>query len=174
MLAASAWAALAAGCACAAACTLAWQGRRRAASDRRQLAQARKALAEQAERFDDVEKLAGHLMDNAAKFSRGRRVCRMEFTERREAGCAILSLSDDGVGFPAEHAHRLFKPFQRLHAQKRFTGTGIGLAIVERIATLHGGAVSGRNREAVGAVFEVKLPLVYGGEGTTAAERGSR
>jgi PAS domain S-box-containing protein len=120
-----------------------------------------------------IQALLENLMDNAVKFSRERAVCRMEFTLRRDAGHAIMSLSDEGVGFPPEHAHRLFKPFQRLHARKRFAGTGIGLAIVERIAALHGGSVSGRNREAVGAVFEVKLPMVYGGQGTTAGDTGN-
>jgi PAS domain S-box-containing protein len=120
-----------------------------------------------------IQALLENLMDNAVKFSRERAVCRIEFTVHRDAGHAILSLSDEGVGFPPEHAHRLFKPFQRLHAKKQFAGAGIGLAIVERIAALHGGSVSGRNREAAGAVFEVKLPLVYCGEQTTAADGGS-
>ncbi|WKB54085.1 sensor histidine kinase [Eleftheria terrae] len=101
-----------------------------------------------------------NLMDNAAKFSQGRPVCRLEFTARRERDQVVLELADEGVGFPEEYAHRLFRPFQRLHSQEAFAGTGVGLATVARIAHLHGGEISGRNREGGGALFELRLPLM--------------
>jgi PAS domain S-box-containing protein len=107
-----------------------------------------------------MKALLENLMDNGAKFSRGRPACRMEFTVRQELAQVVLELADEGVGFPSEQAHRLFRPFQRLHAQRTFTGTGIGLATVARIAQLHGGSVAGRNRPGGGACFEVRLPLL--------------
>ncbi|MCW7536549.1 PAS domain S-box protein [Aquabacterium sp. A7-Y] len=109
-----------------------------------------------------------NLMDNAAKFSQGRTVCRLEFTARRERGQVVLELADEGVGFPPEYAHKLFRPFQRLHSQETFAGTGVGLATVARIIHLHGGEISGRNREGGGAVFELRLPLAPEGQSDVA------
>ncbi|HEY2928482.1 sensor histidine kinase [Piscinibacter sp.] len=99
-----------------------------------------------------------NLVDNAVKFSPDEAVCRIEVQARYERDEVVLSVSDRGVGFPAELAQRLFRPFQRLHPNDRFQGAGVGLATAARIVRLHGGTIEGRNRDGGGAVFELRMP----------------
>ena len=100
-----------------------------------------------------------NLIGNAVKFTPGGTPCRVDVQARRTHDAVILGVADRGVGYPAELAERLFRPFQRLHSGEQFPGTGIGLATVHRIVQLHGGTIEGRNREGGGALFEVLLPL---------------
>jgi len=97
------------------------------------------------------------LIDNAVKFSPGP-VCRVDVQARYERDDVVVAVADRGVGFPSELASRLFRPFQRLHENARFSGSGVGLATASRIVRLHGGNIEGRNRGDGGAVFEIRLP----------------
>lgn len=66
-------------------------------------------------------------------------------------------MRDNGVGFHPEHARELFLPFRRLHDARRYEGHGIGLAIVHRIVTRHGGRVWANARPGDGATFYFTL-----------------
>ena len=101
----------------------------------------------------------GNLLDNAVKFSATRAVSQLTVQAQSVEGQAVIRIQDNGIGFPPAYAHKLFKPFQRLHTQRTVPGSGIGLAIVERIARRHAGRVEAANREGEGASFTLLLPL---------------
>ncbi len=72
-----------------------------------------------------------------------------------------LTVSDNGIGFDEMYLDRIFNVFQRLHSQDEFEGTGIGLAIVRKIALHHGGQVTARSQPGRGATFIVTLPAAH-------------
>ncbi|GAB3894716.1 sensor histidine kinase [Spirosoma agri] len=69
-----------------------------------------------------------------------------------------IDVIDNGIGFEQKHADRIFQVFQRLHGKSEFSGTGIGLAICEKVVTNHGGAIAATSRPGQGATFSVYLP----------------
>lgn len=96
-----------------------------------------------------------NLLGNAVKYSRNREDPLIEFG--RQPGTApeanAFFVRDNGVGFPMSQLDKLFKPFQRLHLQEDFEGTGIGLATVRRIVERHNGSIHAEATEGAGATF---------------------
>ncbi|HVK55152.1 MAG TPA: response regulator [Burkholderiales bacterium] len=82
-----------------------------------------------------------NLLGNAWKFTTKTATPRVEFGSVQMDGAQVCFIRDNGVGFNMEHAGKLFAPFQRLHSMEAFEGTGIGLAIVQRIIDRHGGRI---------------------------------
>jgi light-regulated signal transduction histidine kinase (bacteriophytochrome) len=105
-----------------------------------------------------LEQVLINLLSNACKFSRGRPQPRVEVSAAPEASHNIYVVRDNGVGFDATYAHKLFGVFQRLHSTAEFEGTGIGLSIVKRIVQRHGGRVWAESAPDEGAVFYFSLP----------------
>jgi PAS domain S-box-containing protein len=70
-----------------------------------------------------------------------------------------ISVTDNGIGFDQQYADRIFQLFQRLHGRNQYSGTGIGLAICERVAANHGGGISATGQPGLGARFDVFLPV---------------
>jgi PAS domain S-box-containing protein len=104
-----------------------------------------------------VRNLLENLLGNAWKFTRDRHPARIEIG--REPGGAFY-VRDNGAGFPAEYADKLFRPFQRLHSQDEFEGEGVGLASVRRIVERHGGTIRAEGAQGQGATFAFTLPEV--------------
>jgi light-regulated signal transduction histidine kinase (bacteriophytochrome) len=105
-----------------------------------------------------LEQVLINLLSNACKFSRGRPQPRVEVSAAPEASHNIYVVRDNGVGFDAAYAHKLFGVFQRLHSTAEFEGTGIGLSIVKRIVQRHGGRVWAESAPDEGAAFYFSLP----------------
>ncbi len=105
-------------------------------------------------------------LDNALKFSAGRPQ-RLRIEGRESAGEVVYAVEDNGIGFDPADAGRLFTVFQRLHPEHRFSGSGIGLALVQRIVHRHGGRVWAEGRPGAGATFYFSLPA---GAGAVQAE----
>ncbi len=98
-----------------------------------------------------------NLLGNAWKFSGKKPVTRIEFGVRDRKEEAVYFIRDEGEGFDARYAHKLFRPFQRLHTESEFPGTGIGLATVRRIIDKHGGRIWAESEPGKGAVFYFTL-----------------
>jgi signal transduction histidine kinase len=101
-----------------------------------------------------------NLIANAVKYTRGRYPARVEIGSRpaeSPAGAAVYYVKDNGVGFDMRQSHRLFGVFQRFHSPQEFEGTGVGLAIVERIIVRHGGRIWAESRINEGAIFYFTL-----------------
>ncbi len=115
-----------------------------------------------------------NLLSNALKFHRPASVPLIEVTARWLSADHLpedLKLSrgaiayhridvvDNGIGFDEKYLDRIFQVFQRLHGKNEFAGTGIGLAICEKVVINHGGAITARSQPGQGAAFSVYLPV---------------
>ena len=99
-----------------------------------------------------------NLLRNAWKYSSRKNPARIEFGCREEGEEKVFFVRDNGAGFDQNNADRLFRPFQRLHSQAEFPGTGVGLATVQRIIARHGGRVRATGKVDQGAEFSFTLP----------------
>jgi PAS domain S-box-containing protein len=99
-----------------------------------------------------------NLLSNAFKFSASRAAPRVVVSGECRGGEFVYSVADNGAGFDPAYGHRLFQVFQRLHSAKEFPGTGVGLALVHRIVTRHGGRVWAEGCPGEGATFSFALP----------------
>src|SRR5690606_36080278 len=99
-----------------------------------------------------------NLIGIAMKYSKPQTRQLIEIGGQTEEKQSIYWVKDNGVGFNPEYADKLFEPFQRLHKDSEFEGSGIGLSIVKRIVQRHGGKVWAESNPNQAAVFYFSLP----------------
>jgi PAS domain S-box-containing protein len=104
-----------------------------------------------------------NLLDNALKYTSKRERAIIEITAEHLPKVTIYSVKDNGVGFDMKYRDKLFGVFQRLHRQEEYEGTGVGLAIVQRMIQRHGGKVWAKAAPELGAQFSFSLPRATDG-----------
>jgi light-regulated signal transduction histidine kinase (bacteriophytochrome) len=105
-----------------------------------------------------VKLVLENLLSNAWKYSAQTAQARIEFGITARDDQSVFFVRDNGVGFDMAYASRLFGTFQQLHSGQEYTGTGIGLAIAQRIIHRHGGLIWADSAPGKGATFFFTLP----------------
>jgi light-regulated signal transduction histidine kinase (bacteriophytochrome) len=105
-----------------------------------------------------IRQVFANLLSNAIKFTRPKERTVIEVDGRSEGNENVYTVKDNGVGFDMQYANKLFGVFQRLHGSEEFEGTGVGLAIVQRIIHRHGGRIWAEGKVGEGASFYFTLP----------------
>ena len=99
-----------------------------------------------------------NLLSNALKYSSREEEIRIDIKGEYQEGVVVYSVSDNGVGFEEQYKDHLFTLFRQLHAYEEFKGSGVGLAICQRIIKKHGGAIWADGKPGEGATFYFSLP----------------
>jgi len=104
-----------------------------------------------------IRQVWANLISNAVKFSSKKERADIIIDSESQENEMVYSIADNGAGFNMEYANKLFGVFQRLHSQSEFDGTGVGLAIVQRIIQRHGGKIWAKSELGKGATFYFSL-----------------
>lgn len=107
-----------------------------------------------------VRQVLTNLVDNSIKFTRDNPAALIQVSGHLEGDESIYCIKDNGAGFDMDYSDRLFGVFRRLHSTEEFEGTGVGLALVQRIISRHGGRVWADGAVGQGATFCFALPAI--------------
>ena len=105
-----------------------------------------------------MQQLFGNLISNALKYAKAGVPPLIEITAEEVADRWHIQVADNGIGFDPQYAEKIFSIFSRLHSKSDYTGTGIGLAICQKIVENHHGEIYATAKPGEGAIFHVLLP----------------
>ncbi len=105
-----------------------------------------------------IHQVMANLLSNAVKFTQNEETPRIEVRGDERDGEVVFSVRDNGVGFDMDYADKLFGVFERLHDEDDFEGTGVGLAIVDRVVRRHDGQVWAESKKGEGTAVYFSLP----------------
>ena len=110
-----------------------------------------------------LQQLFQNLISNAVKYSREDVPPRINISatmvREKEKAYHLISIRDNGIGFPEEYADRIFQMFSRLHGKNEYSGTGVGLSIVKKVVENHGGFIAVQSDVGAGSEFRIYLPV---------------
>lgn len=112
-----------------------------------------------------IEQILTNLIDNALKYHCRERTPEVRLSATPIGEQVLLQVADNGIGIAPEYQERIFQMFQRLHSQREYPGTGIGLAIVAKAVRAMGGGMSVESSPGEGSTFRVRLPAAIATEG---------
>ena len=101
-----------------------------------------------------------NLLSNAFKYRKPTESPRIHIAAEQRGGQWVMSVRDNGIGFDQHQAERIFGLFKRLHREEEYPGTGVGLAICQRIVERYGGRMWAESERRVGSTFFFSLPGV--------------
>ena len=106
-----------------------------------------------------IRQVVQNLLSNAIKYSMKKEAIKIEIGSMKEDSSEVYYIKDNGAGFDMKYYDKLFGVFQRLHSANEFEGTGVGLALVQRIIAKHEGKIWAEGKENEGATFYFSLPV---------------
>ena len=105
-----------------------------------------------------IRQVLVNLLENSIKFNKSRPEAKIEVGSFPESGETVYYIKDNGTGFNTKYAEQVFGVFKSMHSRAEYGGTGVGLAIVQRILTRHGGKIWAEGKPNAGATFYFQLP----------------
>ncbi|MBY6239937.1 ATP-binding protein [Methylosinus sp. Sm6] len=109
------------------------------------------------------QRLMRNILSNAVKYRKPGRPASIAIRAFRDARQLCLAIADEGIGFEAQYAQRIFEPLKQLHSKIDYPGSGVGLAMCKAIADRHNWRISVEAQPGVGATFFIVLPLIGAG-----------
>lgn len=100
-----------------------------------------------------------NLITNSLKYSRDEVMAVIQIKVAKQDDYIAISVSDNGIGFDMKFKDKIFEQFERLHSKSKYSGTGIGLAIVKKIVDIHKGKINLDSQIGVGSTFQILLPI---------------
>jgi len=108
---------------------------------------------------NQMVRLLQNLIENAIKYRR-EETPQINIFANKQDGTVVFGVKDNGIGIDPQHLERIFTIFKRLHTHEEYEGTGIGLALAQRIVHQHGGEIWAESEPGKGSTFHFRIPLI--------------